>query len=203
MVMSDQQIAGLGALPSRFDEVDQQLRKILAAEKQLQDTLAVVLQVQGQQGVTLQQILDAVVEPPSATTFVIKESATPSGSKENKMKKHSAGIDIAILINGTGIATISSITDVNGNPVSAPQGLSVPAWSSTNPAALQVVPAADGMSAALTGLSAATAVVLTADSKFVDANGVTQDVTGDGDPIDIAAAPPGAAAKFVITESAS
>lgn len=116
------------------------------------------------------------------------------------MAKHAAGVDLAILINGTAIATISGITDAAGNPVPAPAGLTVPAWTSNNSAALGIVPAADGFSAQLTGLAVATGVVVTATATFVDATGVTNTVTGDGTPIDIAPAPPGNAAKFVISE---
>lgn len=116
-------------------------------------------------------------------------------------KKKLSGINLSILVNGTAIATITGETDANGVPVPAPAGQTVPVWSSTNPAALEVVPALDGMSASLTGLSAATGVVLTASATYVDAAGVTQTVTGDGDPIDISPVPAGAASKFVISES--
>ncbi len=198
MMMSNEQLVGLAALPSRFDEVDRQLQKILAGEARLQDTLAVVLQVQAEQSAILQQILGAVVQPPPASTFVITETQEKTTMAT---QKHAVGVDVTILLNGTAIATISSITDANGNPVPAPTGLTVPAWVSSDPASMSVVAAADGMSAQLTGLAVATGVTATATATYVDATGATQTVTGTSEGNDIVPAPPGTAAKFVISEA--
>jgi hypothetical protein len=61
------------ALPSRFDEVDRQLQKILVAQAQLQDAFAAFVEVQAQQSTILQLILDDVQAAPTPTTFVIEE----------------------------------------------------------------------------------------------------------------------------------
>lgn len=77
MMLSSEQLVGLGALPSRFDAVDAQLRKILSKEDQilqglqiLQDTLA---QGQVRQEEVLQQILEAVTAAPQASKFLIDQ----------------------------------------------------------------------------------------------------------------------------------
>jgi hypothetical protein len=56
------------------------------------------------------------------------------------------------------------------------------------------------MSAVYTGLAVASAVVVTAQSTYVDPAGVTHTVIGTGDPVNIGPAAPGAASKFVISE---
>lgn len=97
MMMSSEQIVALGALPSRFDLVDQLLRQIIQVQAQqlqvardteqlvtqgqaaittaLHDIAAAIAQNQAEQTQLLQQILDALTETPQASKFVIEQQA--------------------------------------------------------------------------------------------------------------------------------
>jgi hypothetical protein len=116
----------------------------------------------------------------------------------NAMKVTAATVDVVINENGTATATLAPV-DASGNDTSMPAGASVPAWVSSDPD-ISVAPAADGLSALFTaGTTPITAATVTATSTLADGSSIK----GTTDPIDVVAAPPGAAVAFKITMSST
>jgi hypothetical protein len=102
-----------------------------------------------------------------------------------------AALDFTILDNGSAEATITSIVDAAGQPSTFPTG-TVPVWTVSAPA-LQLAPAADGMSCSVAPASPpalATGLTLTVTVTFADAAGVPVTLTATSQPIDIIAGGP-------------
>ena len=123
-----------------------------------------------------------ILTPPPPVAFRV----TLTEGEDHMAKAVNATMDFQLLDNGSATATLTPIDSV-GEPTTLPAGV-VPAWSSSDPAVV-VVPAADGMSAALAPASPpvlATGVVITA-SATLPSGAV---ITGSGDPIDVVAGGP-------------
>jgi hypothetical protein len=130
-----------------------------------------------------------ILTPPPPVAFRV----TLTEGEDHMAKAVNATMDFQLLDNGSATATLTPIDSV-GEPTTLPAGV-VPAWSSSDPAVV-VVPAADGMSAALAPASPpvlATGVVITASATLPSGAAIT----GSGNPIDVVAGGP---AGFSIAE---
>jgi hypothetical protein len=129
----------------------------------------------------LNQILVAIQKAKSPVSFKLNLI-----TKDDIMAKVKASIDFKLLDNGTATATLSFIDSV-GEPTTLPVGatISVPSWASSDPSVV-VVPAADGLSAAVSPatpptlidgvtLTAGTATITNADSSTETLAAVTSE----------------------------
>ncbi len=132
-----------------------------------------------------------LLTPPAPVRFRITWSS-------EMPKVTSATVDFTINENGTGTATLTPV-DANGNDTTMPAGASVPAWVSSDPD-ISVAATVDGLSATVTaGTTPTTGATISVSSTLADGS----TISGMSDPIDVVAAPPGAAVRFRIAMSAS
>ena len=146
---------------------------------------------------TCDQILANVGIGGAAAGFRVDLQSENRTGASTMAKKATATVDFTLFDNGQAVGT-ASVVDAAGFPTTLPAGTSVPTWTPSDPSAIAVSPAADGMSAIVspaTPPKLATGVTITVSATESDGTTI---LTGVSDPIDVVAGP---AAGFAIALS--